>query len=496
MSMGSVQHRVSPVGNCRSVTRRGLVRAAATVAAAAAMPRRVWAASEEISPVMAKLSTYMSEAGSRALPDQVLQETKYHILDTLAAMISGSELPPGGQALRFARAYSGERIATVVASDILAGPIEAAIANGALAQSDETDDNYSAGGAHPGCAVVPAALALGETFGIDGIRFLRAVTLGYDVGMRAMKTVLEGTVLRDTHNVVGTFGASAAAGCVVNLNSQQMRWLLDYAAQQAGAGFGAWQRDTEHMEKAFVFGSMGARNGVTAALLIQSGWTGVSDVFSGHENFFQSYAPKSEPAGLIDQLGERYEVTQTIIKKWSTGGPIQSPLDALVNLRKQHPFEADQVRKIVVRLSTSAAPKVDNSQSPDLCLQYLFAVMLLDKTVSFRAAHDKARMEDRAVLRERAKVQVIADEGLERLLPKRVAVVEVTLADGTQLSERNDTVRGTPEDPMSKDEIVAKARDLVTPVLGAETCTKLIEKVFGLEQMKDVRELRPLLQRA
>jgi hypothetical protein len=92
-------------------------------------------------------------------------------------------------------------------------------------------------------------------------------------------------------------------------------------------------------------------------------------------------------------------------------------------------------------------------------------------------------------------VQVTAEEELERLLPKRVAVVEVTLADGTHLSERNDTVRGTPEHPISKDEIVAKAIDLITPVLGAETCTSLIEKVFGLEQMKDVREPRPLLQR-
>jgi hypothetical protein len=68
-------------------------------------------------------------------------------------------------------------------------------------------------------------------------------------------------------------------------------------------------------------------------------------------------------------------------------------------------------------------------------------------------------------------------------------VAEVTLADATHLSERNDTVRGTPEDPMSKDEIVAKASDLIAPVLGDETCTKLIEKVLGLEQMKDVREL-------
>jgi hypothetical protein len=145
MNMGSVQRGVSPVGSSGSLTRRGLVRAAAGVAAATALPHHVWAASEEISRVMAKLSTYMSEAGSRALPDEVAEETKYHILDTLAAMISGSELPPGRQALRFARAYSGGRIATVVASDILAGPIEAAMANGALAQSDETDDNYSAG---------------------------------------------------------------------------------------------------------------------------------------------------------------------------------------------------------------------------------------------------------------------------------------------------------------------------------------------------------------
>jgi 2-methylcitrate dehydratase PrpD len=460
----------------------------------AVMPRALRAA-EEISPVMARLSTYMSEAGGRALPERVVLETKYHILDTLAAMISGSELPPGQHALRFARANAGQGGATVVASNIVGGPIEAAMVNGALAQSDETDDNYSAGGAHPGCAVVPAALALGETAGVDGTRFLRAVTLGYDVGMRAMKTVLAGT-LPDTHNVVGTFGAAAAAGSVLNLNAQQMRWLLDYAAQQAGAGFAVWQRDPEHMEKAFVFGTMGARNGVSAALLIQAGFTGIDDVFTGRDNFFQAYAPKPGPAGLVDQLGERYEITETIIKKWSTGGPIQSPLDALVNLRKQHPFRADQVKEIVVRLSTSAAPKVDNVQSPDLCLQYLYAAMLLDGTVSFRAAHDKARMQEAAIMRERAKVKVTAEEELERLLPKRVAVVEITLTDGTRLSERNDTVRGTPEDPMSREEIVAKASDLIIPVLGKDACTKLIDKVFGLEQVKDIRELRPLLQRA
>ena len=314
------------------------------LAAAAMLPGGAYAAGDDISPVMRKLAGYMAEAGGRALPDKVAREAKYHILDTLAAMISGSELPPGQHALAFARAFGGQPKVTVVASDILAGPLEAAIVNGAFAQADETDDNYSAGGAHPGCAIVPASLAVGELLGIDGLRFVRAVTLGYDVGMRAMKAVYRDNVLRDTHNIVGTFGASAAAGAIAGLDEQRMRWLLDYAAQQAGSGFGAWQRDTEHTEKAFLFGSAAARNGVTAALLIKTGWTGVDDVFSGHENFFQTYAPKSDPATLVDKLGERFEVTQTIIKKWSTGGPIQSPLDAVVNLRKEHPFTADDVK--------------------------------------------------------------------------------------------------------------------------------------------------------
>jgi 2-methylcitrate dehydratase PrpD len=482
-------------GPAGRLTRRKFLRNGTAIAAAAAVPSFA-AAAEESGPVMDRLSTYMSEAGSRALPPAVAEQTKNHILDTLAAMISGSELPPGRHALQFARAVGGEQIATVVASGILCGPIEAAIVNGTLAQADETDDNYGTGGAHPGCAVVPAALAAGELAGIDGMRFLRAVTLGYDVGMRAMKTIFATTVLQDTHNVVGTFGAAAAAACALDLGAQQMRWLLDYAAQQAGAGFAAWQRDPAHMEKAFMFGGMGARNGVTAALLVQAGFTGVADVFSGRDNFFSAYAPKADPAGLVEGLGERYEVADTIIKKWSTGGPVQSPLDALISLRHRHPFDAGQVKQVVVHLSTSAAPKVDNSQSPDLCLQYLAAVMLLDGTVSFRAAHDTARMQEPGVLRLRDKIQVVADAELERLLPKRVAVVEITLNDGARLSERNDTVRGTPENPMTGDEIVAKARDLIDPVLGAETGKKLADKIGALEAVKDIRALRPLLQRS
>ena len=475
----------------RGLTRRALLQQAAWITAAG-FPQLVWAAAKDVSPVMEKLSTYMAEARNRALPDNVLQETKHHILDTIAAMVSGSELPPGRMAIQFAREYGGEKVATVVASPILCGPIEAAFANGELAHSDETDDDFTTGGAHPGCAVVPAALATGEQFGVSGTHFVRAVSLGYDLALRAMKTV--GPGMKETHNLVGTMGAAGAAGCVASLSAQQMRWLLDYAMQQAGAGIGTWRRDTDHISKAFLFGAMGARNGVNAALVVHTGWTGVNDVLSGPNNFVESYNAKADPAGMVDRLGELYGVMVTTLKKWTTGGPIQAPLDGLENLRKRRPFELDQVQKVVVRAATSAAYTVNNRDMPDISLQHLVAIMLIDKTVSFHAAHDKARMQDPAVLRERAKVVLVPDAELEKLIPVRVAVVEITFTDGTQLSERVEHVRGTPDNPMTREEVVAKARELMAPVLGAKGCSTLIDRLLGVEGLKNIRELRPLLR--
>jgi 2-methylcitrate dehydratase PrpD len=482
------------------LTRRNLLQRAGCMIAAAAVVSKTAKAAQDATPgsagqsvsqVMAKLSTYMSEARERELPGEVVEKAKQHILDTLAAMVSGSELLPGRAAIRFARAYGGEKIATVIASNILCGPIEAAIANAELAHSDETDDYDPRGEGHPGCAIVPATLALGEQFGISGTHFLRAVMLGYDVGLRAATTVDLGVSVKDAHNMLGTFGAAAAGGCVASLSPQQMRWLLDYAAQQSASGIPAWKRDTEHIEKGFVFAGMGARNGVIATLLVHSGWTGVNDILSGPDNFLQCYAPQADPSKLIDGLGERYEVALINIKKWSVGAPIQPTLDALEKLQKRHPLDPDQVQQVIVRVGTTGA--VDNREMPDTCLQHIVAVMLIDKTVSFHAAHDKARMQDPVVLRQRAKVQLVPDAEFHRLLPRRVAVVEVTLGDGTHLSERVEAVRGTTENPMTRDEIIAKAHDLMAPVLGGEACAKLIKKVLGIENVKDIRELRPLL---
>jgi 2-methylcitrate dehydratase PrpD len=154
----------------------------------------------------------------------------------------------------------------------------------------------------------------------------------------------------------------------------------------------------------------------------------------------------------------------------------------------------DQVLRMTVRLAPTVAAVVDNREVPDICLQHMIAVMLLDKTVTFHAAHDKPRMRDPAVLRQRAKVNLVRDEDLSKLMPVRVTIVEIELTDGTHLSERVSAVRGTPRNPMSRAEVIDKARDLTTPILGREKSERLIETVYAIETVTDIRCLRPLLQ--
>jgi 2-methylcitrate dehydratase PrpD len=481
------------------MNRRDVLGLTATTAMGLALsPARVIAQTSGPGPEMGALSAYMSAAATRALPAETAEHAKHHLLDTLASMISGSELLPGQAALRYIRSHAGKGAATIAGSALTAAPTDAALANGVMAHADETDDSHNGSRSHPGCAVVPAALAVGEEFGIDGTRFLRAVTLGYDIGPRVVLAMggfefsYESSLA--THSIAGTFGAAAAAACAAGLDAREMRWLLDYTAQQS-AGIAAWRRDTDHIEKAFVFGGMPARSGVTSALLVRSGWNGVDDIFTGADNFFQAYAPKAQRSRLVEKLGERYEIALTDIKKWTVGSPIQGPLDAVEAIRSKRPFEADQVQRVTVRLAPTVAAVVDNRDIPDICLQHMIAVMLLDKTVSFHAAHDKSRIQDAAALRQRAKVSLVHDEELAKLLPVRVAVVEIELTDGPRLSERVSAVRGTPRNPMSRAEVIEKARDLTAPILGREKSERLIETVYAIETVTDLRSLRPLLQR-
>src|SRR5499433_3708457 len=348
----------------------------------------------QISPVMRELSAYIAAALRRPLPPAVVEKTKHHILDTIAAMVSGSRLRPGRKAIAYVRTLGGVREACVIGARLLTAAANAALANGMLAHADETDDSHAPSLTHPGCGVVPAALAMAERERRNGAALLRAVALGYDVGCRLTQSLNAYEFRNDghsTHSFGPMFGAAAAAGALAGLRERAVRHLLSYTAQQA-SGISCWMRDEEHIEKAFDFGGMPARNGIVAAAMVSAGFTGVEDVFTGERNFFVKndealrIGKAPEPQRLADGLGTTFEMMNTNIKRWSVGSPIQAPLDSLLDLIRAHKLKADDVEKVVVRVAKQGANTTDNRNMPDICLQHMVSVMLIDGIVTFESA--------------------------------------------------------------------------------------------------------------
>ena len=394
--------------------------------------------------------------------------------------------------------FVGAMEATVVGTKMLTNVEHAALANGMLAHSDETDDSHAASQTHPGCGIVSAALAMAERERRGGTAFLRAVALGYDVGTRFTMS-LNAYEFREeghsTHSFGPTFGAAAAAGSLVRVDARQARHLITYAGQQA-SGVGSWVGDLEHIEKAFDFGGMPARNGVTAASFLRHSFTATDDIFQGPRNFAMAYGTAERPMDIDEltrDLGSTYEIMRTNIKRWSVGSPIQAPLDSLLELIREHGVTADDVRHVEVRVAPAAATTTDNRLMPDICMQHMCAVMIVDGIVTFESAHDEPRMHDARVLDVRRRIDLVKDEELQKVFPSRQGIVTLTLEDGRQLRHHTRAVRGTDENPMTRAEVDEKCFHLMAPILGKRKARSLCDAVWSLEQTKDMRDLRPLL---
>jgi 2-methylcitrate dehydratase PrpD len=447
--------------------------------------------------VTGRLARYMAGARERRLPPEVAREARHRILDAFAAMVSGSHMKPGEMAIRYARSQGGVEEATVLATDIRTSAVNAALVNGMFAHADETDDFEPVTKAHPGSAVVPAALAMAEREGRSGAELIAAVTLGYDLCCRFL-LALGPDLVRGSHRSAegtsSTLGAVGAAAALARLDEKAMRYALSYAAQQV-SGIWSWVRDAEHVEKAFDFSGMGARNGVTAAIMAQMGFTGVWDVFDGEHNALAALSSAPKPEEMVAGLGSRYFVMETAIKPYSVGYPIQAPLDAFLTLHREHGLTPDNVEKIVVRLPEDGARIVNDRSMPDVNCQHIIAVALVSGAVSFEDSHSYERMKDPAVQAAKARVELIADPALMDPAAPRSGRVEVALRDGRTVSHFTRHAPGTKENPMDTEGVNAKARSLMAPVLGAGQAEGLIRRVNALDDLGDVRELWHFLAR-
>ena len=444
--------------------------------------------------MISEVSAYIARGTEAALPAEVTKKAKCHILDTLAAIVSGSRLIPGQLAMKYIRNQGGKKEAQVAASDVVTSASHAALANGMMAHADETDDSHTKALVHPGSAVVPAALAMAEREGADGISFLKSVVVGYDVGCRMILALGRDHLLQGagaTPGIGGCFGAASAAAALSGMNEDAVRYVLSYAAQQA-SGVNCWKRDKEHVLKAFVFGGMSARNGVTAAIMVQSGFSGVWDSFSGEDNFLDAFSTRPTPQLLTAGLGHDYEIMFTDLKKFSVGYPIQAALDGLLKLMARYRLRAKDVKSVIARLPQPGVHTINNRSMPDINLQHILAVTLVDGTLTFETAHSFERMSDPSVLELREKIQLVEEPELTAAKRTRQAVIEVVTKDGTPLREHGIS-RGTVENPMTAEEVEEKSGELMTPVLGKERSEELINTIWNLERVKNMRKLRPLL---
>jgi 2-methylcitrate dehydratase PrpD len=215
----------------------------------------------------------------------------------------------------------------------------------------------------------------------------------------------------------------------------------------------------------------------------------VHDVLSGPRNFFMAFSSNPQPEILIDGLGSRFEILDTNIKKWTTGTPCQAVLDSVQVLSREQGFTAGDVKKIRVRMSNLEADTVNNRDMPDICLQYLTSALLLDGDLTFHSAHDVERMRDPAIMEQRNKIELISDAAI----PRRKPIVEITTTAGQVLTNTTEAVRGTPENPMTREEVENKAYGLVEPIVGAGRSRQLIDAIRSLESVKSARDLRPLM---
>jgi len=268
--------------------------------------------------------------------------------------------------------------------------------------------------------------------------------------------------------------------------------VLSYCAEQA-AGLTAIYRDSQHNEKAYVVGGMPAHNGVAAAQMVASGFTGVEDVMSGEGNFLAVFAPDADREALIRGLGRDYEILRMAIKYWPVGGPIQAPLHVLRDIMQQHKFKAGDVDKLVVRMPDKELKTVNNRDMPDITLQHLLAVMLLDGVVTFKTTHNFARMKDPRVLNlRRNHIDVIGDPNMGDPLRNWRCAIEVTLKDGRKLSQLTMAAKGGSANPLTRQEEEEKAIDLMAPVLGKQRGHALMSALFNIESIKDAPALRKL----
>ena len=446
------------------------------------------------------LTNYISGAATHTVPAAIRERARLHILDTLASIIACNSLEAATLGRAYAAAMSPDGQSPILGSRQAASPVDAVFASAMTAHAAEINDFIPSAYVQPGPAIVPVSIEAARANGRAGSDLVGAVIAGYEIAGRLPKAIgtrnlyLAGLA---NHGIAPTFGAACAAASLMGLSPEQVDHMLAYCSQQA-SGSWQWLLDVRHIEKAFVFGGMGARNGLQAAYMAQLGFTGVPESFDNENAWFRWRAFQGEGkdhASLVDGLHERYELSLAAMKRYPVGGPTQPAVRALLDLRET--IAPDQVEKIVVAMPGEAAT-FERANMPALNIPYLAAIIMLDGRLDFVDAQSLSRQETDEQARAFArKVNVVRDEaqemgeGEDRTESARVTV---TLKDGRTEERYVAYVPGFPTHPLGKAEVEEKAIELIEPVLGRSKADRLVALCDGLDDAPSIEPIIDLMR--
>ncbi len=448
----------------------------------------------------ARLADWVLATAFDDLPADVVEATRYRILDVLGLALAGTATPFGESVRRAAVALSPPGPSHLIGTGEGVGAAAAAFSNGALAQALEYDDTHNESIVHMSSPSVAAALALAEERRIPGRDLLAAVALGNEVSCR-VGSVAPGRFHRLGFHPTGlfaTFGVTYLAGRLLGLDAARLVHAAGIAGSFASGILECWVDGTQSK---FLHSGWAAQSGLAAAHLARAGTTGPSTVFEGRLGFFAAHlqdpAAPRELARITDGLGETWESRKASFKPFPAAHVIHPYIDALLRLRAEHRIEPRRVREIVcpvaeyiVGIVCEPATEKRRPRSDAhgrVSLQYTLAEALVFGRLG-KDAYGPEALRDPEVLRLADRVAYRVDPSFPG--PERFkGAVTVVLDDGTSYTAVEEHNRGSAANPMSREEILAKFEENASTVLDPERIRRLADAVLDLDHAPDASVL-------
>jgi len=435
---------------------------------------------------------FVRELHYEDLSEEVRHFAKRHLLDTVGVMIAGA----GGEVASHAEAM----LAAVRAPGSIVVPgrtrradlLDAAFLGGTAAHCIELDDGYRQGSVHPGCAVVPTALALAQARPwIKGKRLIEALVAGYETVTAIAAAAHPDLRQRGFHptGAVTVLGAAIAAGKLLPLSGRTLADALGLAAS-GGAGLFAFVNGGGDIKR--LHAGHAAREGLQAALLAERGVEGPPGVLEARDGFLQAFAFGPSGATRSIALPPPFGITDCYIKPYPCCRHIQPAVEALIGLLDAEKISTAEVSHVGVETYRIAAAHAQTGwgdfAGAQLSFPYLIALALKFRGIRLEhfSSDNRADPELAALA---GKLTVTAPPAIDGLYPRlRPARVTVTTARGTFVRQADEAL-GSRLVPLDDKGLEAKFQELVAPVLGVSTAATLARRLWTIDEIDDVKAL-------